>query len=82
MDTALVHSEDPPVIDTEGISHDDTNPELEILFTMNVDTQEVNIVVDKDNSEFKSDNIDNSNIAEEPVQTIETETSTKTKQPT
>lgn len=28
--------------------HEDTNPKLEILYTMNIDTQEVNIVVDKE----------------------------------
>lgn len=73
LDTASVHSEDPPVINTEGVTHDDTNPKLEILFTMNVHTREVNIVVDKDNSEVKVDIVDNKKISKEPTQTIDSQ---------
>lgn len=39
----------------------------EILFTMNVDTQEVNIVVDKDNIEVQNDIVDSGNIVEQPI---------------
>lgn len=77
LNNAPVHSEDPPVIDTGGITHDDTNPKSEILFTMNVDTQEVNIIVDKDNLEVKLDNIDSGNMAEQPVETIKAEIPTQ-----
>lgn len=81
MDTVPVHTDDPPVIDTEGVTHDDTNLESKILFTMNVDTQEVNIVVDKDNTEVKVDNVDSGNISKKPIEIVEVEIPIQTKQP-
>lgn len=36
---------------------EDTNPESEILYTMNIDTQEVNIVVDKETTEDKKKDV-------------------------
>lgn len=36
--TSPVHIANPPDMATEVITHDDTNPKSEILFTMNVDT--------------------------------------------
>lgn len=46
----------PPVIDnveSMQTTHEDINPDLEVLYTMNIDTQEVNIVVDKETTEKK-----------------------------
>lgn len=52
-------------------THEDTNPESEILFTMNIDTQEVNIIVDKDITKIKNNIANNENIAEQPIENIE-----------
>lgn len=65
---------------TLKVSHDDTNTESKILFTMNVDTQEVNIVVDKDTTEVKDDNVDSGNIVVKLVETVEVEIPTQTEQ--
>lgn len=73
VDTALVHIVDTPATDSVGITHDDTNPKSEILFTMNMDTQEVNNVVDKDNTEVKNDIADSGNIVEQPTDNVEVE---------
>lgn len=32
------------------IPHEDTNPDSEVLYTVNIDTQKVNIVVDKEST--------------------------------
>lgn len=49
---------------------------------MNVDTQEVNIVVDKDNIEVKNDIANSGNIVEKPTKNVEVETQTEqTEQP-
>lgn len=77
LDTTLIHSVDPPVTDSIGVTHDDTNLDSKILFTTNVDTQEVNIVVDKDNTKVKNDIANNGNIDEQPVENVEVETQTE-----
>lgn len=44
----------PPVMDnveSMETTHEDPNPNSEVLYTMNIDTQEVNIVVDKETIE-------------------------------
>lgn len=50
-DTPSIETVDtPPVtnnIESMETTHEDTNPNSEVLYTMNIDTQEVNIVVDR-----------------------------------
>lgn len=57
----------------EEITKDDTNPESDILFTMNVDTQEFNIVLDKETTEVKKAKTTNIEIFESPVNTIDSQ---------
>lgn len=65
MATTLVDIDDIPATENVDTTHEDTNPKSKILFTMNIDTQEVNIVVDKDSTEVKNDNT--RNIVEQPT---------------
>lgn len=58
---------------TEEITHDDINPDSEILFTMNVDKQDFNIVVDKDTLEVKTSDAKNIEISESPVNTTDSQ---------
>lgn len=79
-----VHRANPPDIPIEGLTHDDTNPKYKILFIMNVDTQEVNIVVDKESAEVKVDSVENNKNSEKPTHTVDsqnTEIPAQTEQP-
>lgn len=40
--------EDQPIDDSMDVSQEDTNPNPEVLYIVDVDTQKVNIVIDKD----------------------------------
>lgn len=58
QDTPLVVEEAPTEMQnepredkSEEVKEDNIDPELEILFTMNVETQDINIVLDKDTAE-------------------------------
>lgn len=78
------HSDTPPVetIDTQPLTesmetpHEDTNPESEILYTMNIVTQEVNIVVNKETTEDKKKYV----ATEPPTIDVEIRVETQTKQ--
>lgn len=64
--TSLVQTNNTPATEDVDTTHEDTNPKSEILFTMNIDTQEVNIVVDKDSTEAKN-NVSNTKKIEQPA---------------
>lgn len=55
---------------TKGITHDDTNPKSKILFTMSVDTQYINIVVDKETTEVKADDVKDKKVSEILAHTV------------
>lgn len=63
-----------PIIDnveSMETTHEDTNPDSEVLYTMNIDTQEVNIMVDK--KKTKKRDMEN----EPPIENIAVETNIK-----
>lgn len=66
-----VHKDNKPDKENEKVTHDDTNPDYKILFTMNVDTQDINIVVDKETAEVKAADTKNSEISESPTHTVD-----------
>lgn len=50
----VVNIDTPPTtnnVESMETTHEDTNPDLEVLYTINIDTQEVNIMVDKESTE-------------------------------
>ncbi|XP_059074796.1 L-type lectin-domain containing receptor kinase S.1-like [Cryptomeria japonica] len=53
---------------------EDTNPESKILYTMNVDTQEENVVVDRETTEDKTIDVTNESLAPEVEINIEKHT--------
>lgn len=57
-DTPLTHTVDnQPTIKSMETPLEDTNPESHILYTMNIDTQEVSIVVDKETTKDKKEDV-------------------------
>lgn len=73
--TPLVHTIDKQLA-TKSMEtpHEDTNPESEILYTMNIDTQEVNIVVDKETTGGKKKDVATEPLAIDVEIGIETQT--------
>lgn len=69
--TSLVHTADPLDMDTNSMTHDDTNPESEILFTMNVDTHNINIMVDKETIEVKEDDLKDNKVSKIPTHIVD-----------
>lgn len=68
LDTPPVDTTDrKPAIESMKTPVEDTNPKSEILYTVNVDTQEVNVVVEK---ETTKDNVKNVT-TESPVVEVE-----------
>lgn len=65
--TTPTNTKDIPTTKNIDMPHEETNPESKILFTMNIDTQEVNIVVDKDSTTVKNNIFNIENIAEKPT---------------
>lgn len=64
-------SNTPPETESMETTHEDTNPDSEVLYIMNIDTQEVNIVVDKESSEKRDV------ATEPPVEDTSVETNVK-----
>lgn len=56
----VVTTDNQPATESMDTPHEDTNPDSEVLYTMNIDTQKVNIVVDKES-------IGKSDVATEPL---------------
>lgn len=50
---APVQTDSQPKEKAEEMTQDDTNPESNILFTINVDTQDFNFVMDKETTKVK-----------------------------
>lgn len=69
----LVQPNSQPEDNVEEMTQDDTNPDSNILFTMNVDTWDFNIVMDKETSEVKQTEATNIEISESPVNTIDSQ---------
>lgn len=83
QDTPPIISEAPAQIDSqpeeeksEEVTKDDINPESNILFTMKVDTQDINIVLDKETTEVKKVEATNDVIFESPVNTVDSQLNT------
>lgn len=69
----LVQTGCQPEEKAEEITQDDTNPNSNILFTMNVDTQDFNIVMDKETTQVKQTKASNIEIFESLVNTIDSQ---------
>lgn len=68
---APVQTDSQPEEKAEEITRDDTNPEYEVLFIMNVDTQDFNIVMDKESAEVKETDVASIEISESPINTVD-----------
>lgn len=58
---------------TEDVTLDNTNPDSAILFSMNIDKQNINIVVDKETTKVKADDVKVSKVFEIPMHTIDSQ---------
>lgn len=67
--TPSVLTNNTPATENVETPHEDTNRESEILYTMNIDTQEVNIVVDKESTEEKKKDV----ATEQPTDNVGTQ---------
>lgn len=73
QDIPPVHTVNPSDMGTEDVILDNTNPDSEILFSMNVDKQNINIVVDKETAEVKAYDVKNSKVSEILAHTIDSQ---------
>ncbi|XP_057840184.2 uncharacterized protein LOC131050066 [Cryptomeria japonica] len=56
---------------SEEVKEDNVDPESDILFTMNFDTQDINIVLDKETVEENKAEATNVEISESPVNIVD-----------